>query len=125
MSQGFSLKYDRMKENAPELPSKPSAGIVLYDNAGHDRKLCFVLADGSLVRLNYGYLIWDEFYPDKNMIVLSFTSHTVTLTGQHLQKLHADLEQNLPRVIALTDARYNMTLDDEQPVVNEIKIVIN
>lgn len=125
MSQGFSLKYDRMKGNASDIPADRHTGIERNDVVGPDRKLCFILANGSYLRLNYAYLIWDEFYPEENRIVLSFTSHTVTLTGQHLSKLYDDLERNIPKVIACLDARYNLATDNEGAVVNDIKILIN
>jgi hypothetical protein len=125
MSQGFSLKYDRMKGNGSDIPAAARTGIERHDHAAHDRKLCFILVDGSSLRLNYAYLIWEEFYPEENRIILSFTSHTVTLTGQHLSKLYEDLMQNMPRIVPCMAARYNPAAESDGPIVNDIKISIN
>lgn len=122
MSHGFKLKYDQMRDNASEAKPDSPSGIERYEAPSRERKLSFILADGSRIRLNYGYLVSEEFIPEKNMIVLAFTSHTVTLSGQHLEKLYEELELCVPRIIASVDARYNMADESETAIVNTIHV---
>jgi hypothetical protein len=66
-------------------------------------------------------LVSGEFSPADNTIVLSFTSHTILLTGVHLENLFYEFMQHLPQEIVCVDKRYNATADNN-PVVNEIRI---
>ena len=113
-----------MRENAPDKADSPGC-IEKYDQPAYDRKVCFVQLDGKRKRFNYSLLVDEEFYPENNMIVLYFTSGIVTLVGIHLDKLFADLELNMPRVITCVDSRYNQLQENELPVVNQITITKN
>lgn len=130
MSQGFKLKYDQMRESDPTSPqAKPEtpsrAFDEFYENEGHTRNICFVWRDGKRMFLNYGYLIFVEYFPDKNSIVLSFTSHIITLTGVNFEGLFYDLMQHLPKQIICTDPRYNIIDENDKALVNEIQVTKN
>jgi len=94
-----------------------------YSTISHARNICFVLDDGSRIFLNYGYLVSGEYLPEDKKIILSFTSHIITLSGIYLEKLFYDLMQGLPRQLVCQDARYNPVDDTQKPFVNQIQIV--
>lgn len=121
MNHLFNLKFDQMRNNAPDKEGA-SESIIYYDGPSYDRKLCFVQLDGSRVRCNYAFLIDDEYYPDKEIIVLFFTSRKITLTGINLEMLHDELERNMPQKIYCMDERYNTLIEKDKPVVNKIEI---
>lgn len=126
MSQGFRWKYDEMQESDPtKEPAGGVSGIAEenYSVISHARNICFVLADGNRMFLNYGYLVSGEYLPEDNKIILSFTSHTVTLAGIYLEKLFYDLMQGLPRQLVCTDARYNPADEQKKPIVNDIQVM--
>ena len=52
------------------------------------------------------------------------STHTVTLTGKGLDALFLDLSAHIPRIIACTDARYDL-LAEGQPVVHQITVAAN
>lgn len=120
MSQGFKTKYD-------ELYAKPAGETsgMDQDNATYNpgRNVCFVLPEGNRIFLNYGYLVAGEFMPDANMIILTFTSHTITLNGINLKALYYSLMQHMPKEIHAVDVRYN-ALEEELSIVNKITIKV-
>ena len=110
-----------MRENAPEKPGVTES-VENYEQSAHVRKIRFVQVDGTSVSTDYGFLIWNRYFPDRNQIVLIFTGGTVTLTGVNLSKLHEDFDQHLPRKIICMDQRYNELNDEKLPVVNKIEV---
>src|ERR1700744_4610471 len=102
----LDLKFDKMRENGPEKPGS-SESVENYDQPAHVRKVSFVQLDGRSASIGYEFLIWNEYFPDKNQIVLTFTGGTVTLTGVNLSKLHEDFDRHLPWKIICLDERYN------------------
>jgi hypothetical protein len=126
MSQGFKLRFDQLRENDPtSIQSETdSDDVERYSGAGHTRNLCLVWPDGRRAFLNYAYLVAGEFEPnsEKNLIKLSFSSHSVVLSGYSLQSLFMALLDHLPRIITATDPRYMLDEDKVQTVVTEIII---
>ena len=113
---------DPTKENAGD-----GSGISEenYSVISHARNICFVLADGNRIFLNYGYLVSGEYLPEDNKIILSFTSHTIIVIGILLEKLFYDLMGGLPRQLVCQDARYNPVDDKGKPIINEMQIMKN
>jgi hypothetical protein len=68
-------------------------------------------------------MLWCEYYPAKGMIVLGFTSHSITLTGHNLEKLFEGFEQQTPQKIICKDVRYNALAETGKPVVNKIDVI--
>ncbi len=99
MNQDYKFRIDRMRQNDPVWP------------------------DGRKMFLNYAYLVSCEYVPAKKSIVLAFTTHQVTLNGIRLDTLFDELMEQLPKVIACKDERYNSLQSEAQAVVNEIQIV--
>jgi len=124
MSQNFRWKYNEMQDGNPANESAGDTDVTgdNYNSGSHTRNICFVLADGNRLFLNYGYLVSGEYLPEDRKIVLSFTSHTITLAGIYFEKLFYDLMQGLPRQLVCMDARYNSADEKKNPVVNEIII---
>jgi hypothetical protein len=126
MSQGFRWKYDEMQEGDPTKETAGSGSGIAEENysvISHARNICFVLPDGNRIFLNYGYLVSGEYLPEDNKIILSFTSHTITLAGIYLEKLFYDLMQGLPRQLVCTDTRYNTADETNKPIVNGIQVI--
>jgi hypothetical protein len=116
MNREFKLRYDQMREGDPaktEETAQPNTDSGLYHAPGHARNLCLVWPDGKRFFLNYAYLIAGELNLDgeKNVILLHFSSHTVTLAGYGLGALFRELLDHLPRIIFAVDERYIMADD--------------
>ena len=125
MSQNFKLKFDEMLNNAVTRPQteKESAGREMaYQHASHVRNVNFVLANGDMVFLNYGYLISGKYGLAENCIQLSFASHEVKLGGIFLIPLYFDFMKHIPENVICVDVRYNATVEKDKPVVNTIVI---
>jgi len=111
MSQGFKLRYDQMRENDPtrsNTASRSEGENDYYDSPGNARSLCLVWPDRKRVFLSYAYLVSGEFTAasEKNVIVLQFSSHTLTLKGYGLEPLFMALLDHLPKIIVAADPRY-------------------
>lgn len=100
-----------------------SNGISYFDKDDTGVKnVCFVLLDGKHIFLNYNYLVAGEFFPEENKIVLHFTTHVITLTGQKLEKLYQDFMQHLPKIIIATNDRYSGISNGNSPIVTGIEV---
>ena len=127
MDPNFSLNYAEMRETAStSLAVKKklaeSSGEY-YETDGYVRNICFVLTDNRRTFLNYAYLVAGDYMPGANTILLSFTTHQVTLIGYNLYPLYDDLMSGKPRVIVCTDERYKSTIGDQTPMVINITVV--
>jgi hypothetical protein len=116
MSRDFKFNFDQIRETHLEKKDDSHAG------ESHVRNVCFEQTDGKIIFLNYAYLVSGEYLPDENMIVLYFTSHTVTLKGVGLAALYQDFFTHTPKHIACSDERYN-AIDGENWVVNTMEVV--
>ena len=119
-----------MRENAPASNGEASESAIIpkedsYTIHGNTRNVCFVSLDGNRMFLNYSYLVSGEYVPEDNIIVLGFTSHTLTLKGIHLEPLFYEFMQHLPRQILCVDDRYNVVSEKDSPIVNEIGVKKN
>lgn len=115
MSQGFNLKFDRMRENLPantDSDQQDHTNPARYDTPGYTRNVCFVWPDGKRMFFNYAYLVSAEFIPkeDMNEIKLEFSSHTVTLMGYGLEELFVEFLDHLPRSVSIVDGRYALNM---------------
>ncbi len=127
MSQGFKLKYDKMRENDPtHRPASSEEGAKVYEQfyneESHVRNICFVWLDGRRKFLNYSYLVSGEYSPDDSSITLAFTTEVFVLKGVNLESLFYEIMNNLAKQITCIDVRYNVIGEDQKFVVNEIKI---
>lgn len=124
MNQGFRLRFDQLRDNDPTGPADAAdlLRVEQYASVGHTRNVCLVWPDGRRAFLNYAYLVAGEYEPndEKNMIRLSFSSHSVTLQGYSLEPLFMALLDHLPRIITAIDPRYVLDEDRESSVVINI-----
>lgn len=123
MSQDFRSRYGEMRANDPTGPEPDRSGMARTENYpahSNTRNIIFERPDGRRFFLNYSYLVFSEEIEAGTSIVLVFTTHTVRLNGLRLKGLLDELASHLPKIIAVSNARYNATLSDEAPVVNEI-----
>lgn len=110
----FKLKVDEMRENDPVKKDEN------YHSGSNVRNVCFVQADGKMLFLNYGYLVACEYLPDEGLIILKFTSHTITLKGTRLESLYQEFFNHIPKLVICAEDRYNSL--DENPVTLVTKI---
>lgn len=102
-----------------------SADIRLYEKPGFARNVDFVLADGRRFFRNYAYLTGADYNPAENMIVLVFTSDSVTIKGRNLAKLYAAFLKHSVETVRCTEPRYLGTKGEAEVVVGEIVLVGN
>ncbi|MBK8227485.1 MAG: hypothetical protein IPK70_09970 [Flavobacteriales bacterium] len=128
MNQDYKSRYGEMQANDPTTPEQDAsdkAAVENYPAQSNVRNIIFERSDGRRFFLNYSYLMFcDELEPE-TCILLIFTSHSVTLKGLRLKGLLDELANHLPKLITATDPRYNATLSNDQPVVNEIVLTAN
>lgn len=126
MSQDFKFKYDQMKAGNPAGDENTSHdGEDRYVRESNVRNVCFILPDKKQIALSYSYLVSQEYLPEENAITLFFTSHTIILTGIHLQGLFDEFLQQMPKYIMSADERYNAIEENEKPIVNKISVSKN
>lgn len=127
MNQNFKLKFDQLKDNysAEEEPSEEETNLEneLYDSASHSRNICFVLADGKSLFLNYAYLISCEYTPEENKIDIIFTTHSIELKGIRLESLFQGLFFHAIKKIVGVEKRYDEVRDKLTSSINEIIVV--
>jgi hypothetical protein len=130
MSQGYNLKFDKMRENNPasnQDTSSTEANAERYVTPGTTRNVCFIWPDGKRMFFNYAYLIAAEFDPkeDMNEIKLEFSSHTVALKGYGLEAIFMDFLDHVPRIVTALDSRYLNHRNSNQYSVTIIQVKNN
>lgn len=124
MSHGFKLRFDEMRESDPTNSdsTKQDENELFYQSSGHARNVCFVWSNEKRLFLNYAYLVSGEFNPneEKNLITLTFSSHTVSLHGYNLETLFTALMEHLPRIIFEVDSRYALGSELRDVIIVEI-----
>jgi len=125
MSLEFKLRLNELAENDPTAHSSSIPQDEAYPTHSHVRNVNFVLLDGNMIFLNYGYLVNGRYLVQESKILLTFTSDKVLLTGICLKPLYYDLLLHLPRQIVAQDARYNATAENNTPIVNDITVTQN
>lgn len=118
----LKLKYDKFSNPKNKEDGGEDENIILHKPDAQVRNICFVLKDGKRIFLSYSYLISGEFLPEENTIILTFTTHTVTLKGHLLETLYEAFENHAPKKVRVVEDRYLAI--DEQPklFVTEIGI---
>lgn len=120
MSQHFKSKYDQMRENSQS--TDPESQIPESSNNGPVRNICFVMEDGSMTFLNYGYLISGSIDVGKEKITLSFTSHEILLEGSYLELLFYELLHHKTGIIRAVNKRYFELDSNTKAVVSAITL---
>lgn len=128
MSQDSRFRFDDILDNDPassnnEAKEDGQGPHERYPGHGNVRNLGFVWEDGRRLFLNYAYLVSAEYNPSGRIMLLSFTTHEVTIKGIFLDSLYAALMGQITRLIVCQDARYNSTADKGEPRVNAIEVI--
>lgn len=120
-------KFDRYKKTNPDEPdsTKPDDSILHFETAGSARNVCFAQPDGKRIFLNYAYLISGEYAPEESTITLTFTTHTVQLTGHNLGSLYEGLMAQTVKHLTSMDKRYEVMKENPEPIVIEVIIMNN
>ncbi|PZR20510.1 MAG: hypothetical protein DI539_10690 [Flavobacterium psychrophilum] len=120
----LTKNFDKLNRGNKGEGDNPDAtqDIEEFNVPAHARNLCFVQPDGRRLFLNYSYLIAGEYLPESNTIILSYTTHEITLTGRNLAELYEGLMLHMVKLVTAIDKRYEATKTDEEPVVTEIAI---
>lgn len=103
-------------------PTKDTVKDDRYSSEGYVRNVCFVLLDGNRMFLNYAYLVSGQYIAEEGRIVLSWTTHMVSLAGICLEPLYYEFMQHIPRQVICQQERYNPTQKNGKPVINVIII---
>ena len=111
MSLKLNTRFNEMKENNPssrDTQSSKKAMILddVYPSPGSVRNLCYELSDGRKMFLNYAYLISAELATENDKMMITYTTHTVLITGINLEPLFINLMANMPQLIRHTESRY-------------------
>lgn len=125
MSQKYKLRLNDMLNSdttQPREESEASDREAAYHYASNVSNVNFILLNGDMLFLNYGYLVSGKYDAADNYILLSFTSHDVKLGGIYLLPLYFDFMRHLPQNVMCMDARYNITAEKDKPVINAIDI---
>ncbi len=120
MSQNFKLQFDENKEGVSENATHER--IDKYTHNTNTRNLAFQWPSGRVKFYNYSYLVSCDFLPDDNKIILEFASEIVELIGTRLSLLAELLLDHTPRIIAVTEKRYEMLDDTEHWVITSITV---
>lgn len=126
MNPNHRSRIDSLLDNDSDIsaPKADTGSITNYGGDSHARVLLLVFADGNEKFLHYSYLVDADFNIETGNVVLTFTSHVVTLQGLRLHSLFRDLSKHLPHIIAVVDERYGSLSDHGGPVVTAMEIVI-
>ncbi len=122
----LTKNFDKLNKGNADKDSPQNSdaenGIEQFSTPGHVRNLCFVQPDGARLFLNYAYLVSGECLPEASTILLSYTTHEVTLKGRNLSGLYDSLMTHMLKQVVAIDKRYEATKDATEPVVFEIAI---
>lgn len=121
----LKLKYDLQGKKILDESNghdSTSENIVLHETECNVRNICFIQCDGKRIFLNYAYLISGDYFPDENKIILTFTTHTITLKGQLLNFLFEGFINQKFQQITSIDLRYALVGKIEESFVTEIHI---
>lgn len=124
---GLTYKFDKhsRKETAHEDPPKAESrdnGIERYDEPGHIRNICFVLADGEEQFFSYNDLALGKFSPNDSQIELRFPFGNVQIKGSNLKVLFNDLCDQRVKTLSTTIDRYASMDSGEDCIITEILI---
>ena len=124
MNHNFRSRSDELEENDISSDSRgiQNECVRHYDTDGQVRNINFILSNGDMVFRNYAYLVGGNCSLNGNRITLEFTDGLIELKGLNLKPLHYDLSFSRPQEISSVDTRYNATLNQSLPIVNEITI---
>lgn len=125
MSQEYRSRFEQMKENALQQSSPNPVeqnGSEQYPSNGNVRNICSVWVDGKKLFLAYSYMVSGEYSATESVIVLTFTTCTITVKGSNLERLFEDLMEQRTKVIACEDPRYSEVEHEGKAVVNEIVV---
>lgn len=110
-----SFNKDREKNDS-------GTSVINHERSGTVRNLSFVLLDGREIFLSYSYLISCEYIPEESVIVLIYTTHEITLKGNHLAALNESLKSHVPQEIRCFDSRYENLKKEDETFINEIVV---
>lgn len=112
-----------LTDNFEKLGQGGNDGKELYNTRSNARIISFVLLDGVHYSVNYSYMIDGRFNPEDNLIVLQFTTSTVSLKGQNLLGLFEQIMAQMRKNVVCIESRYNATLEDNAIGVFEIEVI--
>lgn len=84
----------------------------------------FVWLNGRQQAFNYNYMVSVEFTPLEtgNRIMVTLTTHKITITGFSLHELHHDLRNRYVNEIEQADEDLVHMIQDETPIIIQIEV---
>lgn len=116
MSESYRSKF-----NGASAP-KMAEPITYHGTDGHARNLCLVMADGEMLFLSYAYLVSGAFSAAAGAIMLTFTTHLVTMQGRNLSTLFDAFAAHSPSRVTALNPRYAQTeqQDENECLITEL-----
>lgn len=112
-----------LTDNFDKLGQAGNEGKELYNTRSNARVLSFILLDGVHYSVNYSYMIDGRYNPEDNMIVLQFTTSTVSLKGQNLLGMFEQIMAQMRKTVVCIESRYSATLVESAIAVFEIEVI--
>lgn len=124
MKSDFRKKLETMfNENIDEGSEVEKDDI--YRTAATVRNVCFIPQKENPIFLNYAYLISGEYDGENGIIILGFTTHTVTIKGHGLESTYFAFMEHLPRKLIMSEDRYIALVDPKDYAIMDIQIKKN
>jgi len=119
-------KYKAVANPKQEVAKQDDADdITKFESAPNARSLYLIASNGVHSIISYSQLPKADFHPAENKIELNFLTHTVTLTGNNLEKLFEAFQLQLPKRIVCLDKRYQAIKEENDTYVTDIVITKN
>lgn len=123
----FKSNFCQLSQEALGISHRPvifTDAVQMHEDDSHVRNICFIWEDGHKAFYNYAYLVSVDLIKldSVNVLVLSFSSCTVTLKGYHLSAVFDLLMNHIPKTIAMTTYRYATKERSNEVVIVEILI---
>lgn len=122
MKSDFRKKLEKMFDQNMDDNKPDAENDDAYGTQTTVRNVCFIPKEGNAVFLNYTYLVSGEYDGDNGIIILGFTTHTVTIEGHGLESTYFAFMEQIPRKVAVTEERYREILDDFDFSIRKIQV---
>ena len=118
------LESQEKKEETTNGDTSMPQSVTNSDEPTVFTNLNFIWRDGKQQAFNYSYMISVEFTPQEtgNRIVVTFTTHKVTITGFSLHELYEDLMNRYVNEIEQADEELVHMIQDETPIITQIEV---
>lgn len=125
MSRNYKDKIDSLLDNDRDITTHTVEDKAVQQHSGpsHTRPLIIVQHNGNEKLLHYNYLIAADYHAESGIIVLYFTTHTITFKGLRLHELFRSFCKHEPFIVTVAGTRYDSLLDKDTFIITEVIII--